>query len=414
MTPAVLVATLAAAALASLAAWVALSVRLLAIERRRVAAHALVSDALAMLGRDDVRRLSLGDRINYIRPVVASASRELIMHAAADHETPDPAFRALLGYLTDRWGLDALLADAGSHTSARDKWRRATALRLLFRANHTAVLDLLARAVDQPDRDSADVALALLGSSSEPRAMDILFDALRSHTHPASRVAVHIDRSPQSIADRLTAGLADGDPIVRLWCATLLARYPEQPVEAALAALTEDADPRVRKAAIQTLGTVGDEIASVRALYLLTDPFAYVRAHAARALGELGRADMADRVAALLGDKDWWVRLAARESLETMGNEVWPVLMRNLNHPDRFVRNGAAEVFQNLGVLDSLIVMEAATDNPGAIKIDMLRRIAAAGGVRFTDSLVERAGPVVGPRIRALLETIGLQHVGAA
>ena len=64
------------------------------------------------------------------------------------------------------------------------------------------------------------------------------------------------------------------------------------------------------------------------------------------------------------------------------------------------MRNGAAEVFQNLGVLDSLIVMEAATDNPGATKIDMLRRIAAAGGVRFTDSLIERAGPIVGPRIR--------------
>jgi HEAT repeat protein len=139
-----------------------------------------------------------------------------------------------------------------------------------------------------------------------------------------------------------------------------------------------------------------------------------VRAHAARALGELARTDLADRVAPLLGDADWWVRLAARESLEMMGSDVWPVLMRSLNHPDRFVRNGAAEVFQNLGVLDSLIVMEAATDNPGAMKIDMLRRIAAAGGVRFTDSLVERAGPIVGPRIRNLLATIGLQHVGAA
>ena len=58
--------------------------------------------------------------------------------------------------------------------------------------------------------------------------------------------------------------------------------------------------------------------------------------------------------------------------------------------------------------------MEAATDNPGAMKIDMLRRIAAAGGVRFTDSLIERAGPIIGPRIRHLLATIGLEHVGAA
>jgi hypothetical protein len=59
--------------------------------------------------------------------------------------------------------------------------------------------------------------------------------------------------------------------------------------------------------------------------------------------------------------------------------------MRSLNHPTVRKKWGA-EVFQNLGVLDSLIVMEAATDNPGD-EVDMLRRIADAGGVRFTDSL---------------------------
>lgn len=407
-------ALLAAVSVIAVGVWAALSIHLLMIQRRRVAARRLVSSAIALLERDDVRRLSLADRIERVRPIAAGASRELIMHATADRDTPDAAFRALLAYLTDSWGLDTLLRDAAAHVSSRDKWRRTTALRILFRSNHTAILDLLARAVDEPDVDLADVALSLLGTSNEPRAMDILFDALRNRRHAASRIAMHIEQSPQPIAGRLKANLSDRDPVVRLWCAALLARYPDEPIEQDLAALTDDADPRVRKAAIQTLGKIGDLVAADRALYLLNDPFAYVRAHAARALGELGRTDLADRVAPLLGDADWWVRLAARESLEAMGSDVWPVLMRSLNHPDRFVRNGAAEVFQNVGVLDSLIVMEAATDNPSATKIDMLRRIAAAGGVRFTDSLVERAGPVIGPRIRSLLATIGLQHVGAA
>ena len=119
-------------------------------------------------------------------------------------------------------------------------------------------------------------------------------------------------------------------------------------------------------------------------------------------------------VAALLGDPDWWVRFSAKECLETMGSEVWPVLVRSLDSPDRFVRNGAAEVFQNLGLLDSLILMEAATDDPASAKIEMLRRITVAGGLRLTDSLIERAGTVVGPRVRRLLTTIGLEHVQAA
>jgi len=96
-----------------------------------------------------------------------------------------------------------------------------------------------------------------------------------------------------------------------------------------------------------------------------------------------------------------------------MGPDIWPLLVRLLDDPDRFVRNSAAEVFQNIGVLDSFIVMEAATADPADRKVDLLRRIAAAGGLRLTDSLLERAGKLA-PRIRHLLSTIGLEHVGAA
>src|SRR5712671_5761285 len=123
---------LAVTSLVAIVAWGGLSAHILAIQRRRVSMRRVVSDAITLLERDEMRYLSLGDRIERLRPIVASASRELIMRATADRETPDNAFRALLGYLTDRWGLDTLLADAGAHDSSRDKWRRVTALRILF------------------------------------------------------------------------------------------------------------------------------------------------------------------------------------------------------------------------------------------------------------------------------------------
>jgi HEAT repeat protein len=154
-------------------------------------------------------------------------------------------------------------------------------------------------------------------------------------------------------------------------------------------------------------------IAADVAQRLLRDPAPFVRAHAARALGELDRPEMAAEIAELLGDTDWWVRTAAKQSLEAMGSEIWPVLMRCLEHRDKFVRNGAAEVFQNLGILDSLIMMEAASDDPSYAKIDLLKRIAAAGGVRMTDSLLERAGSAA-PRVRRLLDTMGMEQAGAA
>jgi HEAT repeat protein len=391
-------------------AWAALVGYLLVIQRRRRVARALVSDALGILQADGVRTRPLSDRIAAARHILARSSREMLMYAAADGAVSAEVFDVLSAYLTERWN-GRLELDAAAHRTARDKWRRLTALRILYRLNHPNVLPLLERAIDERDSELADAGFALLGQSADPRAMDILIAALKRQRHSAARIASHIEHSQQPIADRLKALLHDTDPAIRFWGATLLARYPDADVELTLATLTRDADPRVRKAALQTLGRVGGELAADCASRLLNDTEPFVRAHAARALGELERSDLAAPVAVLLGDENWWTRLAARESLEMMGTEVWPVLMRCLGHDDGFVRNGAAEVLQNIGVLDSLIVMEAASDSPAAEKVALLRRIAAAGGVRFTDSLVERAGPAIGPRIRALLGTMGLDRV---
>ena len=392
--------------------WAGLTIYILGVQRRRETTRATLASTLAALER--VSNAEPADRLNAVRPLLAAASRELVMHAASDRELSKEAFETLAGLLEERWTIDSLVRDAASLTSGRDRWRRITALRSLSRLDHPAVLDLLARAIDDVDADVAACGLALLGQSQDSRAVDLLINALSSPRLSASRVAVYIDQSPQDLGAMLSARLSDTNPVVRQWSATLLARYPDEPVAEKLAELTSDSDPRVRKAAIQTLGRVGGDDAVDCAVRLLTDSASFVRAYAARALGELGRTDQAERVAALLGDGDWWVRLAARESLEMMGPEVWPVMIRCLEHRDKFVRNGAAEVVQNLGVLDSLIMLEAASDNPASAKVAMLRRIASAGGARFTESLVERAGPVVGPRVRQLLDTMGLERVGAA
>jgi HEAT repeat protein len=289
------------------------------------------------------------------------------------------------------------------------------ALRILHRMQHPHALDLLARAVDGSDPDVASVAISLLGASHDRAAASVLVRALQQQRHAPTRIAAELDQTLAPITDELLVLLSDKNPVVRRWAAALMGRYAGMPdVESALVPLAFDPDPGVRRAAVESLGRVGDVLAAQAAVRLLADPLPYVRAHAARAIGDLQRTDLAANVTPLLGDADWWVRRAAKEALESMGAEIWPVLARCLDHHDRFVRNGAAEVFQNLGILDNLIIMEAASDYPAGAKVDMLRRIAEAGGVRLTDSLVERAGPEVGPRVRELLSNIGLAHVGAA
>jgi hypothetical protein len=394
--------------------WLLLSAHVLVVQRRRATARAALTNAGEVL-RGDAARLPLAERLAAARGVLDGASRDLVLRGAAGGDGDLAVADALTAYIAERWGIDALERDAAAHQTARGKWRRMAALRILTRLGRPGRIDLLERAIGQADADVASVGLSLLGGLNDPRAGELLIGALTRKRHPASRVAIHIDRSPLHLADRLRPLLRDGDPDMRFWAAVLLGRYlGVADLERDLIPLVDDPDPRVRKAAIESLGSIGDELSVTAAVRLLKDPVAFVRANAARAIGRLDRPELASQVAQLLGDRDWWVRFAAKQALEAMGSDVWPVLVPCLTHADRFVRNGAAEVFQNLGLLDSLILMEAASDDPAPAKIDMLRRIATAGGVRFTDSLVERAGPTVGPRVRGLLTAIGFQDVGAA
>ena len=394
--------------------WAGLASYVIHIDRRRTAARSVVSTMLSTLTAEAVRSGSVAERLARVTPLLDRVSRDMILHTAADGGTPRDAVEVLTTHLVAHWGIYTLVREASFHRKSRDIWRRTASMKVLFHLNHPQIIEILMRAIESSCTEVASVGLTLLGMSSDERAPGILIDALKQRKHSPSRIAVHLEHSPLRPASAYRPLLGDGDPVVRFWGATLLAEYPEFDwVESELATLVSDADPRVRKAAIQSLGKVGDELAATAAMKLLRDPASFVRAHAARALGELERADAAAAVAELLGDRDWWVRAAAKHALEAMGSEVWPVLMRCLEHPDEFVRNGAAEVFQNLGVLDSLIVMEAASDEPSHAKLDLLRRIAAAGGMRMTDSLLERAGAAA-PRIRNLLTSIGLEQVGAA
>jgi len=394
--------------------WAVLTYYVVHISTHRTAARAVVTTLLDTLNSPDVRSARVPERLARVKPLFEQISRDMILHTAADASTPRHTAEVLSAYLVEHWGIYTLVREAASHRASREVWRRTASLTILFHLRHPDTFNLLRRAVEGPETDVAAVALALLGTSDDPRATEVLIDALRQKRHPASRIAVHLEHSPLRPVASYRALIVDKDPILRFWGATLLAQCPDvEWLEETLAGLTEDPDARVRKAAIQSLGKIGDVVAHQAAMRLLKDPAPFVRSHAARALGELDRIDAAPAVAELLGDADWWVRSAAKQTLEMLGSEVWPVLMRCLEHRDGFVRNGAAEVFQNLGILDSLIMMEAASDDPSPSKVILLKRIASAGGMRMTDSLIERAGASA-PKVRRLLASMGMEQAGAA
>jgi HEAT repeat protein len=313
-----------------------------------------------------------------------------------------------------RIGGDTLESLTATPTPPKHNWRRIAAMKLLAAAEHPGLVPLLRRLLDDLDPEIVGASLALLGRVPDLGAAAALVEALKESKYTPSRVATYLDQFPLEIPDLFIPLLHHPDANVRYWGATLLSRDGGKHVAPSLGALTEDPSPLVRKAAVATLSRIDKAAALPAARALLSDDVWYVRAHAARALGDAGGPDVAEEIAPLLADREWWVRLAAKESLQAMGEEVWTVLVPFLDHSDAFARNGAAEVLQNIGILDSLIVLEAATARPSATKIEMLRKIASAGGTRMTEALLERVDATTRPRVRTLLQTLGLAPTEAS
>jgi HEAT repeat protein len=281
-----------------------------------------------------------------------------------------------------------LLRRAASHRTGAGRWRRVATLQALADGRHPEARALLERALVDPDRDIVGAAVKALGRLGDEWAAAALIGALREDLYPRSRIAAQLERLAPKVGHLLVPLLADAQAPVRFWAATLLARYPGLALDE-LTACAHDSDANVRAAALAALGASGDSLALPTALQLLDDPAWFVRAHACRAVGALGSPAAAADIASLLADDWWWVRAAAKDALRSLGSPAAPAVVPYLEHADRFARNSAAEVLQDVGFVDAL----AARDPHG----DLLARIYAAGGRRLRAAAERRVEAVPTP-----------------
>jgi HEAT repeat protein len=395
------------------ALWAGLSVYLAVTGRKARERAAGVRRAIETLQSIEHGALSPEKQVREVERLVAGLERPMLLRVAGALPDRSPLSEVFARAVTNRHKLEWFVTQASATRSPRANWRRIAALRLLAHQGYSGIVPLLAQAVSEQDSEIVGASLAILGRTPDVKAAEILIGSLKTQQYSSSRIAMYLDRFPLPIANLLRPLLHHPDATVRYWGVTLLARHKNIPALAAeLTALTSDPAPLVRRASVASLAQIDPAAAVAAARPLLSDPVWFVRAHAARAIAESGNPDLAQDVAPLLADREWWVRTAVKEALQRMGPEVWSALVPYLDHADAFARNGAAEVLQNIGILDSLIVLEAATARPSAAKIEMLRKIAAAGGTRMTEALLDRVDQQTRPRVRDLLATLGLEPAG--
>ncbi len=356
--------------------------------------------ALAALGSPELETLAPAARAEAVQAILDRLSAATQDRLVADPRMPQHVVEAFAAGLLARRGLARLLRD--SSRPVGNKWRRISALVVLARIRHDRAHPALERALQDPDPDLAGTAVALLGSLRDGPAAASLIAALAEGRFAASRIAAQLDRFPDWIVPLLRPLLDDAQAANRYWGVILLGRFAAHPELAGpLMDRTRDGDPAVRKAAVQGLGGFPGPATVAAVLERLDDPVPYVRAHALRTLGELGNHAAAPRLAAALADPDWSVRLAAKETLVLLGESVWPQVAGQLEAEDAFARNGAAEVLQNMGLLDRWI--EAALADPASPCMPALVQAMRAGGHGLFEATLAHSDPLRHARLLALL-----------
>lgn len=315
-------------------------------------------------------------------------------------------------HLVDRIGLQRIQKEALARARSHSPWERITALHILAFGRTEDAWTALEKALIAPDLRIVATAVTILGNLPHTHAAELLAKALIDGRYSASRISTFLDRCPLDLSSLVGSFMSHPSPNVRYWGAIMLRRYPEfTEGKEGLASLTHDQHPQVRRAAIESLSLLGSNLAAEAARRLLTDEVAFVRAHAARALGNLRQIDAAPEVAALLADREWWVRYAAKVSLEAMGSPAIPHILPFLKHPDRFARNGAAEVLQNLDYFEQLLITELL--EPGdPERLALLDQLAQAGGVRMSEAMINRLPREARQNASPLLSSLGVERNG--
>lgn len=274
---------------------------------------------------------------------------------------------------------------ARRHATEAGKWRRIGALVDLARLDAGRCrAPLVGAALSDRDQDVRGAGIGALGLLARTRgwALDRLVEALADGAYPRSRIATQLEQLAPLPGAHLVELLADERPAVRFWAVTLLRDYPRVATRRVVE-LAADEDPNVRASAVETLGRAGGRGALRAILSRLDDPVMYVRAHACRAAAELGGARVASALVPLLGDESWWVRAAAKDGLRAIGSEAVHAVLPALGSPDRFMRNGAAEVLQDMGIVDRLLQTRPESE--------LLETILAAGEDGLREAARERA-----------------------
>lgn len=238
----------------------------------------------------------------------------------------------------------SLLAPLVNMLRATSPWQRQTAVRAIVELKDPRTVDLLLRALEDPDPALQGGAATVLGQLGDRRAAPPLIDLLQKGSPEIQERAAEALGS-LGVADAvepLIKSLEEGSPGVRVAAARALGRVKDPRGRQPLIAALEKGQPELRQAAAMGLGELADSAAVAPLISPLRDESAETRAAAAIALGKIGDKAAVEPLLARLGDTSDDVRAAAAIGLGRLGGGG-PQLVSLLTDSSPKVRAAAAE-----------------------------------------------------------------------
>jgi serine/threonine-protein kinase len=347
------------------------------------------------------------------------------------------AVRALLGPLASNSASTATLDVLASLVSDLTLPAYVDALR----STHAPVADAAARALAKSTGYAPAVLLTLYADDRVSRArLESILDAQSPRLPPGEllRMLPDLSKEARNSAFRLLDKAADESVVrdaigcthhadwwLRLHMAKLLARFPGEHVNAAMARLVRDEngavrleavravaslhaseaipalcsrlrdqDMKVQSAAIEALVAMADVSAVPHLLDALKDETEYVRRGAVEVLNEVITHDAIKDLVEALRDADWWVRVRSADALGTLGGpRVVDAVLELTRDPDEFARRYAIEILNTVPDPRAVpALIEALDDEDWWVRERAVDALGKSGDARAVDPLLRMMG----------------------
>ena len=284
--------------------------------------------------------------LDKLRSLGTSAAGPIIGALAVADKRETAAFVDVLAGLVDNKTFP-LFARALAEENTRAVAGVAWALSSSRNYSPTLLLDLLGK-----PEVSRQAVLGIIGAQRGRLALrDLLHAAYQQE--PAEKAALFRiigEMADETSVDELLARVEGKDSIARMHIISILARYNQPRVRAALQSTLKDSNKLVRAAALQAIAGMSGTIDPAQIAPVLKDPEMDVQNLAVEILCKARHPDTVNHLIDVLKDESEYARRAAVEVLNEVGDErSVKHLLQAIKDDDWWVRSRAADALGKIG-----------------------------------------------------------------